>query len=509
MSFSTDIKLYNEKLINFHHLKKIARLCAILNFEVAIVSIVSSILFPQSNFMTICCGIIAILCSLTPVIYALYVKRFDLVFSCICIFNVAPIWFLYLETVLPGYDAYLYSPAIYKMKALGYSCLFLMFVNTLYAFFQPRGVTTSVGVFSFLNTIRPTAKFYVHLTFMTFIVPIVAFLIFYQSAEILWHGLTSGRSGGGGSGILIREPVGGSATYMLPFLWMWQLTPLFGIIAFVQHGKKKTLAAYLCLLLSLCVMFVFFLGGSRGTMFFVSAPALFFLFFYNWDKGVKFWAFAVVLFFAFIAIMELQVRFRGNLLKVIANPTAEAKSHGLSSVTSFDPTKTHRDNNMYIFCLMVKAFPRKQDFVGFNDFFAILLNPIPRTIWPGKPLLMGAKDISAQPKFILDGPLEMGTTSLTSSVVGEAYQANGVWGLFVYSIVYAALLIFFEGISFYVSRKKPLSVGMTGIGLFLSFWGFRSFFALISYIYPITLLIVSIKFISFIKKSRENYVYST
>lgn len=233
---------------------------------------------------------------------------------------------------------------------------------------------------------------------------------------------------------------------------------------------------------------------------FVAAPVFFFLFYYNWHRGIAFWIPAILSIFLVIGVMEFQVRFRGNLLEVMADPDKAAKEHDLKSVTTFDPSVSHRDNNTYLLCLVVKGFPDKYEFRGFNSLFAILVNPIPRAIWPNKPVLGGARDISEQAQFILDGPLFMGTTSLTYSVVGEAYMAKGIVGLLVYGLIYGAFLIFFDGITFYTKNKDPLPAAMLGIGVFLAFWGFRSFFALMSFIYPIMFLIVIMSISGFLKK---------
>src|SRR5690606_13922386 len=97
------------------------------------------------------------------------------------------------------------------------------------------------------------------------------------------------------------------------------------------------------------------------------------------------------------------------------------KEKNLNSVTTFDPSESHRDNNTYLLCLIIEGHPHKYSYEGFNDFFASIVNPVPRVIWPGKPVRTGERDLAFQPQWILDGPLLMGTTSLTFSVVGEAY----------------------------------------------------------------------------------------
>jgi len=202
--------------------------------------------------------------------------------------------------------------------------------------------------------VRPKPIFYIRATILVFILPLIFFYLFYGSASVLWTALTAGRIEGS-SGLLIRDSVGSSSSFMLPFTWIWQLTPIFGCIAFISSPKRYKFLATISLLLGLIVIFVFFLSGSRGTMIFVATPVLFFFFYYNWHRGFKFWLPASFLLIILIGIMELQVRFRGNLLEVIADPAKAARLQGLKSATTFDPTQSQRDNNMYLFCLMVKV----------------------------------------------------------------------------------------------------------------------------------------------------------
>ena len=234
-------------------------------------------------------------------------------------------------------------------------------------------------------------------------------------------------------------------------------------------------------------------------MIFVAAPPLFFFFYYNWHRGFRFWLLASFMLVILIGIMEVQVRFRGNLLDVLADPAKAARLQGLKSATTFDPTESQRDNNMYLLCLMVKSYPDKYAYEGFNDFFAVLVNPIPRSLWRDKPILNGAKDLVAQSSFILSGPLTMGTTSLSFSIVGDAYKTAGLPGLLIYAVVYALFLLYFDGILFYTNKKNPLSVGILGMVLFLAFWGYRAFFALISFLYPVLLLLIFLRLIKLLR----------
>jgi hypothetical protein len=368
-----------------------------------------------------------------------------------------------------------------------------MSANLFYVLFWKRLTSLSIKSFSFLNTFQLRIKFYHRLTFFAFTVPLIIFYYHYGSFETLWTAITAGRSGGGSTGgLLIRDAKGDSSSFLMPVDWLWQLTPLFGCIAFTLSEKKYRFWPIFSLMLGLLVVFSFFLSGTRSSTIFVAGPLLFFLFYYNWHRGFKFWLVAVSIFFLIVAAMELQVRFRGNLLDVLSDPARAAKSHDLTSITTIDLTESHRDNNMYFLCLIVKGYPKKYPFEGFNDFFATVVNPIPRSIWPTKPVLGGGIDLIDQKTFVLAGPLEAGTTSLTYSIVGESYMANGLFSIILYALIYSLFLLYFDGIIYYTRDKKVLAVGLLGISVFLAFWGYRSFFALVTFVYPLLLLIFMI-----------------
>lgn len=481
-------------------LRRLAWVCVLGQFWVAVVCLAGSILLSDSADFTVFSGVLACLACLTPVGYAAYRRQFSLLFSCISIFNLAPIWFLYLEVILPGHDAYEYSRPLFKMEALFWAATFQLFANLAYLLLWQRLTTASIRSFRFLGEINLSASVYALAALVAFTGPLLFFYFYYGSGAILWKALTAGRAeGGSGGGLLVQESVGNASSYLLPLNWLWQLTPLFGVIALTLSPTKWRPLPVLAMSAGLLVIFDYFLGGSRSIFMYVAAPALFFLFYYNWDKGLKFWLPAGGLLFLIIGVMEIQVRFRSNLLEVLANPTQAAYERGLSSATTFDPTESHRDNNMYLFCLMVQGYPDRYPYEGLNNFFATLVNPIPRAIWPGKPILNGANDLSHQSLFILDGPLFMGTTSLTYSIVGEAYQAGGVWTLIIYAITYALFMLSLDGIVYYANQRYVLAVGILGVGVFLTFWGYRSFFALISFVYPLLLLLALLYLIKKLK----------
>lgn len=479
-------------------LRRMSKACLYWQLGACFIYFFSSLLFPKSHTVAVSLGVLAIFVSLIPVFFVWSNKCFTVLLSCLSALNIAPIWFLYLEAVVPGYDAYLYSLPVYRIEAFYWISVFQIFVNLSYLLLWKNASSVSIKAFSFLKTFKLSAQFYFWLTILAFIIPLTGFYFYYGSAEKLWIYLTAGRSEQGVE--MIMQSVGKLGAFMNPLNWLFQLTPLFGSIAFVAAKNKLGFYSILSVICSILVVFVYFLGGSRGIMLFVAAPAFFFLFYYNWQHGLKFWVPAILSLFLVVGAMELQVRFRGDILKVLMDPEKAVKEYDVKSLTTFDPSKSHRDNNTYLLCLLIKGYPDKYKFEGFHSLYATLVNPIPRALWPGKPVMVGSQDLFYQPQWVLDGPLFMGTTSLTFSVVGEAYQAKGMLGLLIYATIYGLFALFFDGITFYTKDKQPLAAGILGVGVFLSFWGYRSLFALVSFLYPVMLLIVAISIVQGLRR---------
>jgi hypothetical protein len=89
--------------------------------------------------------------------------------------------------------------------------------------------------------------------------------------------------------------------------------------------------------------------------------------------------------------------------------------------------------------------------------------------------------------------------SLSFSIVGDAYKTAGFLGLVIYALLYSSFLLYFDGILFYANKQNPLSVAILGMALFLVFWGYRAFFALISFVYPLILLLIFFKIIKMLR----------
>ena len=130
------------------------------------------------------------------------------------------------------------------------------------------------------------------------------------------------------------------------------------------------------------------------------------------------------------------------------------------------------DDNINRLSQLVEIIPSQVPHVGFDWVYLILVRPIPRAFWPGKP---EGLDFSL-PEF-----LGMEGVSLTASVVGESYMAFGFFGCLITGLLYGYLsrrLLKVLDYSAYVGALQ-----MYILGLIALFVGLRSAVDLVLFSY--------------------------
>ncbi len=102
----------------------------------------------------------------------------------------------------------------------------------------------------------------------------------------------------------------------------------------------------------------------------------------------------------------------------------EYRGVGLSALLEKQPTEVvetkdylHVDDNIYRFCQIVQLIPETHPYVYHRYLIWILVRPIPRVFWPGKPM---------DPGFDLPSALGVEGVSFSSSVLGELYISGGL-----------------------------------------------------------------------------------
>lgn len=477
----------------------------LLNIRVSLLGILlgySIFIFPVALFVAFFFGAgefgilvsyFAIFGSLLPIFVAFFKRDISYCINSISFFNISATWFLLLETVFVTGDSYRFIDRDLINLSVFYLFLFMFFVNFfLFIYYTYRRdnqlYPKSYGFFVVNNVVL------FRIVLFCFFIPLFLLFFYYGSFSGLWDAMSVGRTDSGSN--MLKSEDGASTSLMLPIIWLWQLVPALGMGAifskdidgnFIFNFVKRLFLFFLVIF----VIFITFLGGSRGALMFVAAPAIITFFVWKKNKSFLFWIGVFVVGVSIIGVMELQKRFRGNLLDVISNPSEAAQLKGYESITTFDITDSHRDNNMYLFALTVENVPYRSDFEGFDQFFVSILNPVPRAIWKSKPILRGGGGVENIPSYLNSGSVTLGTNNLTISVVGEAYLADGIFGIFVFAIFYSGLLYLLDRLvlSSLISNN-PIDTAFIVICFFLAFWSMRGVFQMMTFAYPLILFLL-------------------
>ena len=119
-----------------------------------------------------------------------------------------------------------------------------------------------------------------------------------------------------------------------------------------------------------------------------------------------------------------------------------------SSNPAFDRFVSANDANMLDgFVMLEQVYPDRLDYTWGTDHLEILLRPIPRSIWPDKPVGGYANRLGFN-------DYDIGTTGISPSLFGSFYAEGGVVGIIILSIIYAAGL---AAIMSYTMQLRPFA----------------------------------------------------
>ncbi len=119
-----------------------------------------------------------------------------------------------------------------------------------------------------------------------------------------------------------------------------------------------------------------------------------------------------------------------------------ARKHNLSNMSisqmyeaAMERTESREDQNMLDgFMMIMDVYPEHLDYAWGMDHFEILLRPIPRKLWPGKP-----KGSYINKLGLSDA--RKGTIGISPTIYGTFYAEGGIIGIIIISIIYGWLFI--------------------------------------------------------------------
>ena len=193
----------------------------------------------------------------------------------------------------------------------------------------------------------------------------------------------------------------------------------FYLMAFKKsYGKKIFLV---CLMFLVCIA-EFYMGTRQIFGFVVLVPLLTFYLTLPRKKRHWFTIFLIVIVFILFFLMEIQLyqRSSGFFKKELPNLTSEVKERYVTV-----------DDNFFQFARLISFVPEKYNYVFFNEIWYLIVRPIPRILWEGKPTGFGL--------FYARNILGYQDTTFSYSVLGDFYVSFGIFGILLGGIFFGWL----------------------------------------------------------------------
>jgi len=271
-----------------------------------------------------------------------------------------------------------------------------------------------------------------------------------------------------------RGALGNADSFVEQLCYFGYLLPLFTAAMYIRSRSFFDLRTMFCAVLSAVFMLFLAQGGGRTAIGALFGAAILVGTLLTRRKVMS--LYIVVIFAAVFAV------------QVTMNYMLENRGSGMGTgnVQNWTFSTVRVDDNFNRLSQTADFVPTFWPYSGLQFFYFTLVRPIPRILWPGKPVDEG---------FDLAQLLGAGDVSFTTSVIGEAYAGFGLPLVFVTGLLFGALARWWEQ----TLDERPTSVAVIiyAMGAMALFSAERGFVNIVLLSYPILSLWVAFALLRF------------
>ena len=283
-----------------------------------------------------------------------------------------------------------------------------------------------------------------------------------------------------------RGQLGGWDAFLDHLQYFGYLTAVLTVVVGRRMGWRNW-RTIVSALLSVVMALFLVQSGSRRVIGVVVGMALIFWILAQ-DKGLKVkHAFAATLtVIALLIAMQMMLQYRNvGLTVALSDPSIEKDGMPANEYL-------HVDDNFYRLCQVIQLIPSAHPYVYHGYLVYVLVRPIPRVLWPDKPIDAG---------FNLTRAVGDQEVSYSCSVIGELYMSLGFIGVALGGWLYGRFASLANSV---LSQSAGLgAVVIYSIGVMALFSGTRSLLELVLVSYVILAWVVLSRLFAGLWKSRS------
>ncbi|HEX5890891.1 MAG TPA: O-antigen polymerase [Pyrinomonadaceae bacterium] len=377
----------------------------------------------------------------------------------------APIYWLLLDLLQGAYSmaGVTVSEIEYAFIAIGIfvACLWLGSMGRPWR--MPSFIRDSVA-----DDLQPTVYFY--LVIVSFLLGIAKFAVATDFNLIaMFRSLGSGRW----DAPWVRGQLGGWDSFLDHLQYFGYLTSVLTVVVGRRMGWRNWRTIVSAVLSLVMGMFLVQSGSRRVIGVVVGVALVFWILVQDSKLKVKHAVAAMATMVALLLAMQVMLQYRNvGLTAALSDPAVAAEDTPANEYL-------HVDDNFYRLCQVIQLIPNTHPYVYHGFLVYAVVRPIPRVIWPDKPVDAG---------FDLTRAVGDREVSYSCSVIGELYMSLGFFGIAIGGWLYGRFAALINGV---LTQSAGLGVVVIySIGVMALFSGMRSLLELVLVSYVIVAWVV-------------------
>jgi oligosaccharide repeat unit polymerase len=216
-----------------------------------------------------------------------------------------------------------------------------------------------------------------------------------------------------------RGQLGGWDAFLDHLQYFGYLLPVLTIIVSRYVGWRN-LRTLTCIAMSLIMALFIAQSGSRRVLGVILGIALILWVLSQRRLRIKHVVASLISVLLLLFVLQVMLEYRNVGLGVLVGQKNEAVVGPNEKRAVFEEQYLRVDDNFYRLCQVIELIPKSYPFVYHRYFIYVIVRPIPRVFWPGKPV---------DPGFDLPTALGVEGVSYSYSVIGELYMSLGFIGI--------------------------------------------------------------------------------